>query len=76
MKKSGPGVIRLSKEDGVDENLIHVAGARISPLLRNLPLLDYDLKRALVSAYLQGCRDMAETVVKHEPLKETLDYQI
>ena len=56
-------VARCTAEDGVTPEAVELAERRIMPLLTNWRLMDYDLKRLLVSCYLQGIRDLAETAV-------------
>lgn len=63
-------LVRYQKDE-ITEEMIVVAEERIRPHLLNMGLADYDLKRILVDVYLQGCRDMAETIV-NERLKAEL----
>jgi len=56
-------VVACTVDDGITPAMIDAAERRVMPLLVNLRLMDFDLKRLLVSCYLQGVRDLAETLV-------------
>ncbi len=61
---SRPGVIPCSPADGITPAVVRIAASRTRPLLLNWHLMDHDIRRLLVSAYLQGCRDTAEAVAR------------
>lgn len=58
-------LVRYEKGE-IDETLIDVAKSRIQVHLHNMRMADYDLERILTNVYLQGCRDMAESIVNQQ----------
>ena len=56
---------------------VRLAKSRCKFMLENLHMIDYDLKRLVISAYLQGATDMAEAAFRNgfippgcEPIQE------
>ncbi len=82
MKKRN--VVHLSLDDGATPETIAIADRRTMILLHEWRLMDYDMKRLLVSCYFQGIRDMAQAVIENpgflaeriEEEKMVRDYQI
>ena len=57
--KNPPG---LCKNTDVTVEVARIAERRVMPHLCNQNMVDFDLKKLLVNAYLQGCLDMADSL--------------
>lgn len=58
--------------DEVPAGTMAVAARRIAPHLHLMRMVDYDLPQVLANVYLQGCRDMAETLISLGWISEAL----
>lgn len=78
-KRRDPYKLCRYDEDEVTPAQIDVAKRRVMPHLMNFHIVDWNLQTLLVACYLQGCRDLAETMVTRrmlvqqpEPINEDL----
>lgn len=73
------GLVRYETGE-ISAELRRAARSRVRAHLDHLAMVDYDLRQLAVNCYLQGTRDMAETIIRRpgllSPPSPEPDYQI